>query len=325
MKTAAKVQHVLDKALSGEELSWADAEVLLAVDYNSEEMYSLMSCANLLSRRMFNEKGEIYAQIGINSNPCSKNCSFCSLAKKHGLLGEGYELTEVEVLQKVKDFVDSGANEIFIMTTADYDFERFLSIGRSVKKSLPKDMKMVANIGDFGPEQAAALLEAGFTGAYHVCRLREGKDTQIDPETRKATLTAIRDSKLELYYCVEPIGPEHTKKELIAEMFRAKEYGVSVMAVMRRIPVPGTPLAKLGQITELELSKIAAVTRLVAGDTIRAMGVHEPSILSLIAGANQIYAETGSNPRDTREDTSKGRGFSVADAKRMLWEAGYRT
>ena len=47
------------------------------------------------------------------------------------------------------------------------------------------------------------------------------------------------------------------------------------MATMRRIPVPRTSPAKFGQITQLEQAKIEAITRLVMGDAILAMGVHE--------------------------------------------------
>jgi len=92
---------------------------------------------------------------------------------------------------------------------------------------------------------------------------------------------------------------------------------------MWRVPVPGVPLAELGQISQWALAKAVAVTRLVVGSTIRAMGVHEAKILPLRTGANQIYAETGPNPRDTVDDTSRGIGASVEACKRLLREAGY--
>ncbi|NLA58874.1 MAG: radical SAM protein [Firmicutes bacterium] len=317
------VRSILDKALSGRELTWDDARVLMDIELGSEDMYLLMSCANSLSRKEFRNRGLIFAQVGLDSNPCSKNCGFCSLGARHGLMGPGHELSEAEVMEKVEAFVSAGIHDLFLMTTADYDFDKFLRIGEKVRKMLPDGMRMVANTGDFGPGEARRLADVGFTGAYHIRRLREGVDTEIPPEDREATLAAINEANLELYYCVEPIGPEHTADELIAEMFRAKKYNVSVMAAMRRIPVPGTPLAENGQISEFELAKVTAVARLVVGKNMRAMGVHEPSLISLIAGANQIYAETGVNPRDTKEDTSLGRGFSVEDASTMLWEAGW--
>ena len=104
----------------------------------------------------------------------------------------------------------------------------------------------------------------------------------------------------------------------------ARELEPSVMATMRRIAVPGIELAKYGQISEIELAKIEAITRLAIGDGIRAMGVHESNSHSLTAGANQIYAETGTNPRDTLEDTSRGRGLTAERCRQMLTEAGQR-
>lgn len=108
-------------------------------------------------------------------------------------------------------------------------------------------MRLVAKVGDFGPAYAAALKEAGFTGVYHIHRLREGTDTNARPQARIRTMDVVRGAGLELYYCVEPIGPEHTHQELVDEMLRIRDYPVGVMAVMKRIAVPGTPLGLAGR------------------------------------------------------------------------------
>lgn len=83
------------------------------------------------------------------------------------------------------------------------------------------------------------------------------------------------------------------------------------------------PKADMEQISQIELAKAVAVTRLVVGDTIRAMGVHEARAIPLISGANQIYAETEPNPRDMVEDTRKGVGLSVEVCGNLLREVGY--
>ena len=119
------------------------------------------------------------------------------------------------------------------MTTADYDFDKYISISKKVRSVLPESIKLVGNIGDFGIEKARILKNTGFTAMYHVVRLREGEDTDIPREERISTLNAMKAEGLELYYCVEPIGPEHSYEEIADEMIRAREYGVKVMAVMR--------------------------------------------------------------------------------------------
>ncbi len=323
MRINPEVECVIDRALAGEEITPPEARTLMSVDVNSDEMYALMATADELTKRQFGNRGEVFAQIGINFWPCPKSCGFCVFGENWGLTKERVELDSEEVVARAKVFEEAGANAIFLMITADYPFDRYFEIAESVRDAISPDLPLVANIGDFGPHEADRLLETGFQGVYHVFRLREERDTEIAIEARVATLEAVSESNLDLSYCVEPIGPEHPPEELVEEMFRGKEYGAVNHACMRRTPIEGTPLAAVGEISEWEMARAVAATRLVAGDTIRAMGVHEPSLLSLRAGANQIYAETGPNPRDTVDDTETGRGRSVQQCRRMLWEAGY--
>jgi len=106
-------------------------------------------------------------------------------------------------------------------------------------------------------------------------------------------------------------------------MCLAREFKAGILSVMRRIPVAGTPYEKTGRRSEIEIARIVAVARLFLGEQIRQMGVHEPSMVSLRAGAHRICAEVGMNPRDRTVDTAKGRGLSVAACEQMLWEAGF--
>ena len=254
---------------------------------------------------------------------CGVNCKFCSLAADARRGQPACIKTLEETVELARELAASGIEDLFLMTTADFPQEKFLAYGRAVRAVLPPQMRLVANVGDFGPAYAAALKEAGFTGVYHIHRLREGTDTNARPQARIRTMDAVRGAGLELYYCVEPIGPEHTHQELVDEMLRIRDYPVGVMAVMKRIAVPGTPLGSQGEISAAQLAKICAVTTLTARPP-RAMCVHEPDELCLMAGANQIYAECGVNPRDNSLETRLNRGFSTEQARALLqkteWE-----
>jgi len=320
MKISSEIENVLSRVLEGKELSKDDAIRLMEIDNHSMEMYALMAAANKKTRKLFNNLGEVHAQIGLNYAPCPNKCKFCVFGYA---VNKNIEFSLDEVLKKARWFVEEGANAIFLMTTGDYDFDKFISISRAVRNVIPPEMPLVANIFDFGMAEAKELLDAGFTAIYHVIRLREGIDTKIDPDDRLKTIKAARSVGLDLSYCIEPIGPEHTDEEIVDAMFLGKELKPTVIATMRRIPVPGTPLAKFGTITQLEQAKIEAITRLVMGDDILAMGVHEAYIPCLLAGANQIYAETGPNPRDKEIDTTKGRGLSVKSCRSRLIETGF--
>lgn len=306
-------------------LTKEEAVELLRINNKSDDFYELIKTANRMTREEYKNKAYIFSQIGLNANPCSKNCKFCSMAESNYAMEGEFQKTMADIddiRETVKQLVAAGTHDLFLMTTADYPVEEFLRIGAAVKEILPPGIRLVANIGDFDMDTALGLKKAGFTGVYHIRRLREGIDTDIEPERRLKTLDAVKEAGLELYYCVEPIGPEHSYEELADEMIRARDYGVEAMAVMRRIPVPGTPLAEKGMITACELTKIEAVTRLVTKPS-RSMNTHEVTPMTLIAGVNQLYAEVGANPRDRVDDTANNRGYGVVKTVELLKDAEF--
>ena len=314
--------RIFDKVDKNLELTQQDAIELLMVDNHSTDFYSIIGKANELSRKEYQNKGYIFAQIGLNSAPCSGNCKFCSLAQDSFSIGsETYKEVSL-IIEEVKTVVAQKVDAIFLMTTAEYPIKRYLELAKQVKALMPDGMKLVANIGDFDLEVANSLKKVGFTSVYHIVRLNEGIDTDISVEARIATLDAIQEAGLEVIYCVEPIGPEHTYEQVADEMLRAREYHVDVMAAMRRVCVENTPLADKGEITELELTKIVAVARLVTRPK-TSMNVHEPMHMPLLAGANQLYAEIGINPRDNGLETKMSRGYDVAYVANMLKQADY--
>jgi len=319
-----KLEYILNKALAREALSRQEVAWLLReVDPLSHEIYALMGTANQLTRESSGNRGEIHAQIGVNIAPCPNNCGFCSFAGEAGLFRERIDMSPEEVVERANRFVAEGANVIYLMTTGNYDFDNFLRVAEIVRGKIPAEIPLVANIDDFGTNEAQQLAEAGFLGAYHVVRMGEGRDTKIPPERRLATMRAIVEAGLRLGYCVEPIGPEHAVEEIVDKIFIGKEYGAWFSGAMRRIPVAGTPLGNRGTISELELAKIVAVVRLVMGDSVSAHCTHEPNSPSLLAGANLIWAESGSNPRDLKEETTEGRGLTAAQCGQLLREVGY--
>jgi len=316
------INSIIEKAKSCQSLTKEDAVNLLKVKNDSDELSQIFSLANKFTKEAFKNKGYVFAQIGIDAQPCSVNCKFCSMGANHYVMESEWCKDTATVLSEVSNFVSANVDDIFLMTTADYPIDEFINIAKKAREIIPKKTKLVVNIGDFDVSIAYALKAVGVTGAYHIHRLKEGIDTDVEPEVRIKTLDAIKEAGLELYYCVEPIGPEHTYEEIAEEMIRARDYDVNVMAVMRRTPVSGTPLFDKGQISALEVTKIAAVTRLVSEPS-RAMNAHEVTPATLIAGVNQLYAEYGANPRDNNSNTEIGRGYSTDAIKKLLIDFEY--
>ncbi len=316
--------NVIEKIEKGD-YKLADNEILelLNTENNSRDYYRLLYVSDSLSRKKFKDRGYVFTQIGINAAPCSINCHFCSMGVNHYSLDAEWEKDFETLREEITRLQQHYFDELFLMTTADYPMDKLLELSKKVKRLLKPEQRFVANIGDFDLETAQMLKSAGYTGVYHINRLREGNNTLAKPEDREKTMKAIKEAGLEHYYCIEPIGPEHSYEELLEEIKRARDLEISVMAAMRRIPVPGTPLFEMGKIPARELAKIVAVTNIVVNPS-RSMNVHEPTQIALMAGVNQLYAEVGANPRDVKSDTEKGRGFTPDKAWETLWEAGYK-
>ena len=317
------IKEIFEKVDQGTPLTRDDALELLHIPNLSGDYYALLQKAMEVSRRDFGDKGYIFVQIGLNVAPCSGNCTFCSLAQCNTTFTEKSEKTYDEVLEEVSRIDFQRVTAVFLMTTADYDTEKFLEMGRRVRAILPAEIALVANTGDFDLAYANRMKEAGFTGAYHIVRLREGVDTALDPVVRIQTLDAIRDAGLRLYYCLEPVGPEHTYDEMITEMMRARDYHVDVMAAMRRVSVDRTKYESQSMVSDFEMAKIVSVTRLVAMPRV-SMNVHEPNMTCLLGGVNQLYAELGANPRDSSAQTETSRGLSIDQVTNILAAAGFK-
>jgi biotin synthase len=325
MKVDKTILTILDRAQAGIAPSKKDCWTMLDYAPISAEAAIIRGVADAVSRHRFGNEAIILGQIGIEIHACRGQCKFCSFGEGH----TGFQSTRMsvdEIVATTRDFAQSDdLYALFLMTLHDFEFERLLDTICTIRKVTLDKPQIVVNIGDFDRVQAAELRKAGVDGAYHVCRLREGKDTALDPEQRKRTIKTIKEAGLDWYYCCEPIGPEHTSEELVEQMFLGIEYGCFQHAAMRRVYIPTSPLAHFGQITELRLAQVTAVVALASmgcAET-RSIAVHEPNLIGLTSGANVVYAETGANPRDTEQNTSGHRGRDVRECKIMLREAGF--
>ncbi|HOV88055.1 MAG TPA: hypothetical protein PLM79_16990 [Syntrophobacteraceae bacterium] len=317
----SRVEDLLKK---GEDLAGLEVEEavhLLKIRPGSREMYALMETADRISRRQFNGKGELHFHIGVNASPCPYNCRFCSLTVEAGVFTQSVEFGPERVLSWAREGQKQGADALNLMSTGTFPLGKLLEIGRFLRDRV--STPLVANTRDLTHEEGEALLEAGFVGAYHSVRLGEGRDTPFSVQKRIQTIRVLRDVGLRWMNCVEPVGPEHTPEEIAELMVLARRYGATYSGVMRRINFPGSPMGDRGMITEMELARMVAVSRLVMGDRVKAHCTHEPNVLSLIAGANLLFPEVGSSPRDRKADTGKGRGTDLSGCGRMLTETGW--
>ena len=317
------IDDLIKKSRAGEMLSREELVYLLSLEPESADTYLVMAEATRISKELSGGKAEIHAQFAINLAPCPCDCLFCSFAKVNGIFNEATELAPEQAVAYARQFESDGANAVFMMSTARYPFERFIEMSREVRNNLKTDTTLIANVGDQSLKNAAKLKDAGFSGVYHAVRLREGVDTSLAVAKRKESIGNFQEVGLEVGTCVEPVGPEHTNEELADMIELTASFNPSFSGAARRIPIPGTAIAKRGVINELRMAQIVAITRLGMPRTVMGNCTHEPCTLGAIAGANLFWAEVGANPRDTEEKTEEGRGETVSSCNALFQESSW--
>lgn len=315
------ITAILSKAEQDKELSYHEIKTLFSLSLFSDEYGLLLAAARRKSAQASQGKAEVHAQIGVNIAPCPKRCAFCAFSQSNNVFTQSIEFPAEYVINQAQQFEYDGANAIYLMCTGDYPFNRFLDIAGQVKESLKQDTSLVANVGDFSEKQARQLRETGFSGIYHAVRMGEGRDTKIPVKKRMHTIKHAHDNDLFIGTCVEPVGPEHTVDELIEKTLITRDIKPVYSGCARRISLPGTQLSTYGMISEARMAQLVAVVRLVLPVSISGNCTHEPTILGGVAGANLLWAEMGSNPRDNEQETEKRRGKTVDECQRMLQEA----
>ncbi len=315
------VADILKQGAAGEGLNRDQALTLMALPLHGRESYALMQTADALSRERFGGKGENHFHIGLNVAPCPLNCRFCALTVEAGIFTESVTFDDGQLLEWARNAEAQGADALNLMTTGNFPLARFLEIGRLLKSAVRTPL--VANTRDITHKEGEALLAAGFVGFYHAVRLGEGRDTPLKPEKRIATIQVIKDVGLCWMNCVEPVGPEHSPAEIVELMLLARRYEATYSGVMRRINFPGSPMSGHGMISELEMARLVAVSRLVMGDIPVAHCTHEPNGAALMAGANLLFPEVGASPRDGQADTGKGRGQAIDRCRTLHREMGW--
>lgn len=322
---SARLQDIILKAQNNERLTKDDCKYLLSFPAHSLESSVIRSAANDIIRKKNDNSAIIIGQVGTDIHPCNANCGFCSFGECHtGIPTIRIEKPALE--NAITGFCKEGdLYGLYLMTMADTDKDFLLENVAIARKAAAKETQIWVNTGDNDRGFYEELVAAGASGAYHVCRLREGIDTKLDPARRLKSMEYIVESGLQLFSCCEPISMEHSIEELADNIFLCIDLGVTQFGAMKRVAVPGSPLYKYGQISNLQMAHVMGCVGLVYASvpSARYFGVHEPCESGYLSGANFVTAETGANPRDIAVDTSKGRGWDMNRCRKLLYECGF--
>lgn len=322
---SAYIDSLIKRTMDGGMLTREETLGLLALKPDSAHALRLEAKAKNMAHSITRGRGKVWSALGVDKRPCGMNCTFCSFGEKWGLIQKASEWASEDILEAARLAGEGGASWFVLRTTEFFSLERLAALAVSVRSVLPASCLLVVNTGELSAETASLLLKSGVRGVYHTLRLGEGKDTRFEPAERLATLASVRDSKLELYHMIEPLGIEHTDEEIADRLFVGREYRSMLGGVMARINVKGTPFGGTPAIAEARLAQITALCRLFAGNSMPDICTVPPTRRVLEAGANVVTIEIGAIPRSSQiEHNTAWNGFGLTEAKELLKSAGYQ-
>jgi cyclic dehypoxanthinyl futalosine synthase len=144
---ASSIQAILDKAVDGERLTFDEGLRLL----ESHDLAAIGRAADAVTRRLHPEPYRTYnIDRNINyTNVCTAVCDFCAFYRppKHE---EGYVLDRAELLQKVRETVELGGEQILMQggLHPQFKLEWYEELLGDIKKNFPQ-----VNVHGFSPPE----------------------------------------------------------------------------------------------------------------------------------------------------------------------------
>ena len=142
------VARVLDRALSGADVTAEEAETLLGT--SGRELTAVAAAADHLRRETVGDIVTYVVNRNINfTNVCIKGCGFCAFSRDFRE-EEGYFLPEEEIVRRAREAWDLGATEVCIQAGLPPKMEGdlYIRLTRALKAAIPE-----IHIHGFSPEE----------------------------------------------------------------------------------------------------------------------------------------------------------------------------
>ncbi|MDE2766314.1 MAG: 5-amino-6-(D-ribitylamino)uracil--L-tyrosine 4-hydroxyphenyl transferase CofH [Chloroflexota bacterium] len=183
------VARVLDKALSGGEVSVDETEALFGAQ--DAGLLALMAAADALRRRANGDVVTYVVNRNINfTNVCIKHCGFCAFSRDHRE-EEGYFLPLNEIVRRAAEAAELGATEVCVQAGLPPKMEGslYVDLARAVKSALP-DM----HIHGFSPEEVLyGAIRSRCSIEEYLVALRDAGVGSLPGTSAEVLVQSVRD------------------------------------------------------------------------------------------------------------------------------------
>ena len=221
------IQRIIDKAVAGERISFAEGCELM----KCRDLTALGRAAELVSRRLHPENHRTYnIDRNINyTNICTAVCDFCAFYRSPKS-NEGYVLTREELLQKVSETSALGGNQILLQggLHPHFKLEWYEEMLSDIKAHYPQ-----INIHGFSPPEI-----------YHFTKVNKLSLEEVLSRLKAAGLGSLPGGGAEIL--VDRVRQEITRGKVLTDDW------LNVMRVWHRLGGISSATMMFGHVETLE-------------------------------------------------------------------------
>ncbi|MFW5730828.1 MAG: biotin synthase BioB [Desulfonatronovibrionaceae bacterium] len=253
----------------GRVLSSHEAQRLLELPYTRTS--ELFPGTDLIRYSHFGKKVSICAITNAKSGRCSEDCAFCAQSGHHLSMVDEYPLKKAEELADLGKMAEGSGIRRFSMVTSGKGLtpEEIKEIGRAALEISSGRIRVCASLGVMEPQDLSFLKKSGVLRYHHNLETSPGFFPEIctthNFSSRVDTVAAARKAGLSV--CSGGVfGLGETDAQIVQLALILRDLKVDAVPLNFLIPVPGTPLENLSQLTPLRCLKIICLFRYLLPD-----------------------------------------------------------
>lgn len=265
LQTASpNILSILQKANHGQEITRADAEILLQLQH-PHELKVLYEVANAVRQKVHGNASCIHGIIEF-SNYCKNSCHYCGIRCERDI--PRYRMQPEEIIELARDTMQRYGFKAFVLQSGEDEWYDDAMLEKIVSTIKHLGALVFLSIGIRSAESYQRLYQAGARAAL----LRfETSNAATFEKLRPGTsfnerINLLRELKTMGYIIATGfiIGfPGETHAETIGNILLAKSLQPDMHSFGPLIPTVDTPLASYPKLTKAEVLKVIAVTRLL--------------------------------------------------------------
>jgi biotin synthase len=277
-------------------------EALAVLRISDSETVALVAEVGRVRRHFFQDRVKLNFLLNIKSGLCPEDCHYCSQSKLSTAAIPRYTMLPPETAVEAATIAANTGAKRFCMVASgrgpsQSELRRFITAVRAVKDVHP-NLEICACLGLLSDGQGEQLKEAGVFAYNHnlntsrdhygsICSTHDFADRQ--ETVRRAKASGLSPCSGALF------GMGETDEDIVDVGFALRDLEVESVPINFLIPIDGTPLSGVNELTPLRCLRILALYRLLFPKVeVRIAGGREVHLRSLqplgLELANSIFA-----------------------------------